>query len=577
MSQNPTSSDDSLVQQIDQIHGQLRRIQSISGQIALSPLQSSLTQNLSQIEIGLDQIAAQAKKLEDEHLNLRALTQIGQIVNSSLELDEVLRITMDTIIRLTNSERGFLMLKNDQGNLDVRIARNWSQESLEASEFAVSTTVIRRVITEGKALLTTNAQEDPRLQGQQSIMAHNLRSILCVPLKVKGQLTGVIYADNRIRSGLFTHKELELLSAFANQAAVAIENARLFVTMRKTLAEVSELKNLMENILSSIASGVLTENTEGIVLQCNQAAALILGIQSRDLVGNYLNKTAGSLADWMEPHLQKVLKHDQAVLGLEISPVLSQRGELDLRLNLTPLKDSAQKIQGVAVVLEDETEKKRLEAQRKILTRMVSPAVIDQIDADSLKPGGFRRNIGILFADIRGFTSFSEGREPEELVSILNRYLASAADAVLNEEGTVDKFLGDAIMAWFNAPLVQEDYVLRAVRAAINIRAAQSELQRILPEDCRLFFGVGIHVGDAIIGLIGTEKRLEYTAIGDCVNTARRIQENARPGQILISRQAYLLVQNSVEVQPVESILAKGKREPLVVYEVVGLKPVNLS
>jgi class 3 adenylate cyclase len=203
---------------------------------------------------------------------------------------------------------------------------------------------------------------------------------------------------------------------------------------------------------------------------------------------------------------------------------------------------------------------------------MVSPAVIEQLDPNSLQLGGKRTDITALFADIRGFTSFSESQEPEQLVKILNRYLAAMADAVLAQEGTIDKFMGDAIMAWFNAPIPQPDHTLRAVKTALMIRESIENLYKELPENDHLYFGVGIHCGDAVLGLIGTEKRLEYTAISDSVNTAKRIQENSARNQILISRIAYERVKKEVEAKPHADMSLKGKTQPLEVFEVLGLK-----
>lgn len=529
-------------------------------------------EELVSLELTLGQLSKKVEAFETEHSNLRALAGIGQVVNSSLELDSVLQIVMDTIIRLSRAERGFLMLRDERGEMTTRIARNWEQESINPEEFAVSRTIIEKVIEAGEPILTTNAQEDPRFGSQESIVAFNLRSILCVPLKVKNDLIGVIYADNRIRSGIFTENERDLLTAFSNQAAVAIENARLFSSLKHTLAEVTELKNLMDNVFASIASGVITADIENQVTLCNRAAEGILGHAAVEIIGHPLGEILPSVAENIVPHMKSVQNTNDPVVGLEISHNLPSRGAVDWRLNLSPLKDADQSTQGVAIVLDDMTERKRLEAQRRLFERMVSPAVINQLDPNSLQLGGKRVDITVLFADIRGFTTFSESMSPEQLVSVLNRYLAAMAEAVLSQEGTVDKFLGDAIMAWFNAPIPQPDHTLRAVKAALLLRETVENLYKELPKDSHLAFGVGIHYGDAVLGLIGTDRRLEYTAISDSVNTAKRIQENSAKNQILISKEAYKRVKNTVEAKPHVEMELKGKSQPIEVYEVLGLK-----
>jgi class 3 adenylate cyclase len=156
----------------------------------------------------------------------------------------------------------------------------------------------------------------------------------------------------------------------------------------------------------------------------------------------------------------------------------------------------------------------------------------------------------------------------------LNLYLGAAADAILAQEGTIDKFLGDAVMAWFNAPILQPDHTLRAVRAALGISEAIKRLHGELPVELHLNFGIGIHFGEAVLGLVGTKGRIEYTAIGDSVNTAKRIQENTTNGQILISAEAYKQVADQVDACPVEPIVAKGKRQPINVYQVLGLRDI---
>ncbi|HLA86595.1 MAG TPA: adenylate/guanylate cyclase domain-containing protein [Anaerolineales bacterium] len=560
------------------VHDQLLSLSVQAGKIRTEleasklKLPKNTTGDLRNLQITLEQISEKIQAFQKEHSNMLALADVGQVINSSLELDEVLRIVMDNIVRLTKAERGFMMLRDETGEMVIRMGRNWEMESINSSEKNVSSTVVQRVIETGDAIVTTNAQEDQRFLGQESIVAFNLRSILCVPLKVKNELIGVIYADNRIRTGIFAESERDLLTAFANQAAVAIENARLFSSLKHTLEEVTELKNLMDNVFASIASGVITADVENRVTLANRAAEYILGATSSEIIGHHLNEALASVSAELEPHLTQVRVTDKAIVDLELSHNLQKRGIVDWRLNLSPLKDAGQKIQGIAIVLDDLTERKKLEAQRRLFERMVSPAVIAQLDPNSLQLGGKRVDITVLFADIRGFTTYSEKIAPEKLVKILNRYLAAMAEAVLMQEGTIDKFMGDAIMAWFNAPVPQPDHTLRAVKTALAIRESVENLYKELPVDAHLTFGAGIHYGDAILGLIGTEKRLEYTAISDSVNVAKRIQENSAKNQILISKAAYEQVKKKVEAKPHAEMKLKGKEHPLEVFEVLGLK-----
>jgi PAS domain S-box-containing protein len=533
--------------------------------------QPFIRETFSTISELIIQVAKEVTEYEGERQDLFALTNIGQVVNSSLQVEYVLRIVMDTIIRLTGAERGFLMLRGEDGNLRMRIARNWEQESIKTSEFEISRTVADRVINEGIPIVTINAQEDPRFDGQDSVISYNLRSILCVPLIVKEKYTGVIYADNRIRTGIFTESDRDLLAAFANQAAVAIDNAQLFESVQHTLAEVTELKNMMDNIFASIASGVITADFEDKITLCNNAAEKILGYSKRAMVGKNLNDCFPPIANQLKIPIEEVRHQDKLILGLELNPTFQERGQLDLVFNLSPLKDASKTTQGVAIVIDDLTEKKRLQAHRRLFERMVPPAVIDQIDLKRIQLGGERAKITTLFADIRGYTKFSEALAPEKLISILNLYLGAAAEVVLNQSGTLDKFMGDALMAIFNAPVPQPDHSIRAVRAAVGIRDAIANVRKELAPEFHLGFGIGIHFGDAVLGLVGTEKRLDYTAIGDSVNTAKRIQENASKGTILISNAAYENIKESVLVKKSNPIQAKGKKDPIKVFEIQDL------
>lgn len=528
--------------------------------------------DLAQLTGSLVRVSRTLAKREEEREELLALAEISQVVNSTLQLDDVLRIVMDTIVRLTGAERGFLMLQDEQSSeLSTLTARNWEQETLEASEKAVSQTVVKHVLATGQPVLTTNAQQDPRFDSQDSVITLNLRSILCVPLIAKGKLIGAIYADNRVRTGLFTETERNLLAAFANHAAVAIENARLFEGMRSTLVEVTQLQNLMRNVFASIASGVITTDLEHHITFHNRAAEAVLHLDQASLNGQKIESLPPFQGTDLAEYLKRVRQTGRSLIGVEIKAACGQEEQLTLQLNLSVLRDDQGTPNGIAIVLEDLTETRRLQARHRLFERMVSLQIIEHLDPEQIQLGGDRTQITTLFADMRDFTSLGEQQKPEVVVSVLNRYLGAAAEAVLAEGGTIDKFIGDAVMAFFNAPLPQEDHTLRAVRAALNMRRAVLDCQNGLPPELRLSLGVGIHQGEAILGLVGTEQRLEYTAIGDSVNTAKRLQETANAGQILISAEVYQQVQGLVRVRPVGPVIVKGKKEAIQVYDLLDL------
>lgn len=174
-----------------------------------------------------------------------ALYNVSQMLGTSLDLQIVLDQVMDAIIRLTGAERGFLMLHDDDGGLNVKAARNFDQQTLNDADYRFSRTVVRHVLDSGESMLTTNASEDPRLAGQASIVAQSLRSIMATPLRARGNVIGVVYVDSRITAGLFGDADLSALDAFSAQAAIALDNALLFSATDEALnRRVEELRQL---------------------------------------------------------------------------------------------------------------------------------------------------------------------------------------------------------------------------------------------------------------------------------------------------------------------------------------------
>lgn len=204
--------------------------------------------------------------------------------------------------------------------------------------------------------------------------------------------------------------------------------------------------------------------------------------------------------------------------------------------------------------------------------KYVAPEVVEHISKKKdagIVLGGENRNIAVLFVDIRGFTSLSESMRPEEVVEILNQYLSLTTEAILKNGGMLDKFVGDAAMGVFNAPLDLDDYIFRAVCAAWDMQAGADAIAEMCRSRFRknIGFGIGVHCGEAVVGNIGCEFRMDYTAIGDTVNTASRLEGSARSGQILISADVYEAVKDRVEASPVGELLLKGKENGVAAYE----------
>lgn len=222
---------------------------------------------------------------------------------------------------------------------------------------------------------------------------------------------------------------------------------------------------------------------------------------------------------------------------------------------------------------EEAAEKRKITAAFK---KYVAPQVVEEIAKTGnyhIKLGGENRDIAVLFVDIRGFTPMSESLEPEQVVDILNSYLNLTTNAIFSNGGTLDKFIGDATMAVFNAPFDLDDYVYRAVKTAWAIVSGGNAIEsKFLEKYGRsVAFGVGVNCGPAVVGNIGCDFRMDYTAIGDTVNTAARLESNAKRGQVLISEKVYEQVKDRVTAEPIGEIPLKGKSKGVFVYSLTGL------
>lgn len=560
-------------QHISEIVNALREFQMALRQKGMNlPPNALETLRLAQMRLDGQTNAITSQQIELRQL--RALARTTAVISSALDTDSVLSQVMDTVIQLTGAERGFILLKNAAtGDMEFHIARGLDREQLGREDFIVSRTIINEVIDSGEAVLTDNARSDPRYEGHESIVGHQLRSILAVPLRVRGEITGVVYCDNRIMVGLFKEHEMNLLRAFADQAAVAIQNARLFDAARARLAEISQMRELMDNVFASIISGLITLDETNTITAFNPAAEHITGIAAFEALRQPLDAVLPELYAFIAGQLARV--HERGTMEhVEAELRLSLLGSRVWNVIISPLRDPDGQSQGVAMVLDDLTEQREREAQLAQVRRYLPLALVDNLRSENLAElGGTEREITMLSADVRGFTRFSENLEPERLMLIINQYLSIASDAINLYQGMVDKYIGDAVTGLFNTQLnPQTDHAQRAVRAALTMRAEVLALNQSQPPEQRLQFGVGIHTGFAVLGNVGSPERREFAAIGDASELSKLLQENAAQGEIMLSQVTYDQIKDDFECEALAPVKTRGRGDFTLMYRVISAR-----
>jgi adenylate cyclase len=532
-------------------------------------------QNLDHIDRDLKNLEKQLTDEETELSQLRALVETSAMINSSLDLDEVLTHAMDELIKLTRAERGYLMLRNPEtSELELRLSREPETDRHATGTFQGSHTILNDVVSSGKPLLTENAYKDPRMQANKSVAHMVLRSVLCVPLNYKDQVTGALYVDNRLKAGVFTERELGVVEAFANQVAVAVANAQLFKEIQAYLLEVTELNQVMKNVFDSIGSGIITTDGSEIIRTYNPAASDILEHAAEVALGHPLTTV---LPEDSRQYIQNVRERSRSQAFDTELDTPSKHKILNLRVS--PLKDARKDTQGMAVVVDDLTAQREREDQFVILKRYLPPSLVDNIERIAgLDMGGERREMTCMFVDVRGFSTFPPGLRPQEVMGLLNEYLSVATACINRVNGVIDKYMGTEVMALFNTRLNEQpqDHALRAVEAALLMRDGFQKLyktQKIKPEPH--FYRVGIHSGWATTGNVGSHDRRDFTALGDTINLSHRLLENAGLGQIIISDSTLDYLRQSTDgslakfrFEERDPITVKGRQQATGRYEV---------
>lgn len=517
----------------------------------------SIVQDFSQslsARIDLEELAREGRTLLEKAMGARAVT----------------------LVLVTHHEGRYILrpvLAAEDVSPEIQLDEEWS---------------VARTLARAKPLLQYDVDRLPQyadLPNETRAALQKLRGEVFVPIQSRSVWIGMWVIGAKISGDRYTDADLALLMTLADQSAVALENARLLADLRAQMTQIRSMRDYLDSTLASIATGVVTLNHENKIISFNRAAEQIFRIPVSKAIGRPYDEVLPALEGVdLSMLIKRVWQEETTPVVRDVTARVFGRGIVHLTLQFSALR-RGDAIAGIVIVIEDLTEQARLEMQRRAqeqetqrvratFEHYVAPNVVKELLADPRRVtlGGKRQLVTVLFADIHGFTNLAEQLPPEDLVKVLNGYLSLAARIILHYEGTLDKFMGDGVMAIFNAPLPQRDHAWRAACAALALQREVAAYASKLPTNVRTYFRIGVHTGEAVVGNIGARELMNYTAVGDPVNVAKRLQENAESNQILISRATYTLVESKVIVRAMETLTVKGRAAPVEVFELIGVK-----
>ncbi|HEV2232487.1 MAG TPA: GAF domain-containing protein [Terriglobia bacterium] len=492
------------------------------------------------------------------------LLNVMRSVSSELELDQLLQKIVSKTSEVMSADRCTLFLMDRKtGGLWSKVAQGANMNEIRVPR---GMGIAGHVAVSGETVNIRDAYQDARFNPEvDRRTGYHTRTILCMPLRnEKKEILGVMQVLNK-HEGHFTGEDEQLLDALGSQTAIALDNSRLF-------EEVRFMKNYNDSILRTMATGVVTLDPEGGVAFSNMAGLKIFcaseEIAIGESYGQFFNR---ELNPQLIAGIEAALRENQAYTGYELQYRKGGDEAQNVNLHALPLQDSKGQSLGVVVIADDITQEQRL---MSTLCRYVTRQVAEQIlkDRDRLKLGGNRTTVAVLFSDIRNFTTISEQSSAEDIVAMLNDYFSHMLDPIFNYDGMLDKFIGDAIMAVFGAPISREDDAERAVRAALDMRRALRKYNagRKSRGQSPIDNGIGITKGEAISGNIGSEQRMDYTVIGDTVNIASRLEGLTKNYEykILVNEQVYLEIKDKIPCVDLGMAQVKGKEGNVHIYGV---------
>lgn len=518
------------------------------------------------------------KETLEKYKEISVLYEVAGRIAACLDISEVVKLVIDEALKVIHADNVSLMIV-DHGSGELKILGAAGRECHPKTRIMIRSGIAGHVAASGRAEIVNNVENDPRfVRG-----ANAIHSLICAPLKIKERVVGVMnFSCEQLHH--FTAEDLKMAEALAFQTAMSIENARFVNELRESE---QKFRHLYENAVE----GIFLTTPAGRITSANPSLARILGYDSPEEVISEVTDLAHQVyvvPEDRETFRETVSKHGR-ITGFETQMLRKDGNRFWGLLSARAVHDDSGRIRCYEGSLLDITERKEKEEAkrqheaaeiksrfiRETFGKYLSDEIVDTIleNPAGLTLGGEKRTVTIMMSDLRGFTAIGERLPAEDVVGMLNIYLEIMTGVILKYQGTIDEFIGDAILVIFGAPIRRDDDAVRAVACALEMQLAMHEVNarnRVAgyPE---LVMGIGINTGVAVVGNIGSRKRIKYGVVGSSVNLTSRIESYTVGGQILISEETVDACGGLLRIDGQQEVMPKGVKAPITIYEVGGI------
>ena len=523
-----------------------------------------------------DSVAVIKKETE-----LDALTRAGALLARETDFHGLVSTMVDQAVDITRSDLGVLYLYDDTERAGGDLKRYYRRGRYPVARTIAGNDEIPRFIKECKESVVLLDRGPSPFGGV--LLNPEMQSGIVLPVVSQKSRFGLLFLNSKERE-FYNRRRFHFLDSFNALATRMLHNTELFRELRDNLLKIETLERYQESIFSSMTNLLVTTDRHGHIHYFNEAAGRKLGLTDNHVGGSLEDTLKNSLSRKVFNSIQRVAATRSELLGIE-GICKREEKDMDFSLNVTPLSGKRGADEGLTLLFTDQTGERELKervdvaveerrAIKDMFSRYMSREVVQNlIEApDLVRPGGARRQATVFFADIRGYTSFSEGKDPEYIIEVLNEYFSEAVEVVISHRGYIDKFIGDCLMAAWGVPLQSEaEDAFHAVSCAL-------ELQDLVASKSRKFFqgeakdlriGIGMHTGPLVAGNLGSSRRMDYSVIGDTVNVAARLEGVAEAGEVIITQNTMDLLGNDFRVRKLNPVSVKGKTEPIPVYSVL--------